>query len=201
MTEAAVGTTQASSKKAGKLRTLLARRRKSGDDASAKPLPAGYRTFSKKLAPGLIAAGAATAVAGALGTWIRTSRVVTEGLAEEQVGAVMGHQADWGRLMAVVAAIALVSSIAWLMRTLWLKLASTIVSLAVIGLAAWRLPIIDEHAAGLANQARTGEVDFVSFHAGFGWGAWFLIVGAVMLFLGVSAGIFRELDVRRGVEG
>ncbi len=200
MTEAAVGEAQPARGKPGRLKSLVARRRKSREDAAAKPVPAGYKTFSRKLAPGLIALSGALSIAGALGAWIRTSQVTSEGLPEEQVGAVMGHEADWGRAIALVAAVATVSSIVWLWRNVWLKLASVLASVAVIALAAWRLPIINDAAAGLAYQARTGEIDFISFHAGFGWGAWCLIVGAVGLFLGISVGILRELDIRRGVE-
>lgn len=201
MTEAAVGDTQPATAKTGRMKRLLARVGKARDDKTAKPLPAGYKPFSRKLAPGLIAVSGAVSVAGALGAWIRTSQVQAEGLPEAQVRAVMGHEADWGRAIALVAALATVSALVWLRRNIWLKAASVILGAAVIGLATWRLPIISEQAAGLARQARSGEIDFVTFHAGFGWGAWFLVVGAVGLFLGISAGILRELDIRRGIEG
>lgn len=195
MSEAAVGDVQRSKKRTGKFGGLLAR--KKSKDSTSKPLPAGYQPFSNKLAPGLIVLGGLLSVAGALGAWIRTSQVVAEGLQEEQVRAVMGHEADWGRLIAVVAGLATFSAAAWLFRNLALKIVSIALSIAVMVLAILRLPVIDDQAAGLAFQARTGDIDFISFHAGFGWGAWCLIVGAVALFLGVSAGILRELDVRR----
>ena len=196
MTEAAVGEVETRKRGPGRLGRLLSRNK---SDAAAKPVPAGYKSFSNKLAPGLIAAGGLLSVIGALGAWIRTSQVVAEGLQEEQVGAVMGHEADWGRLMAVVAGIATVSAAVWLFRNLLLKLVSVAVSIGVIVLTSIRLPVIDEHAAGLAFQARTGEIDFISFHAGFGWGAWCLVVGAIVLVLGISVGVLRELDVRRGI--
>ena len=198
MTEAAVDA-KSGKTRGGKLRGLVARRKKDRSDREAA-VPSGYRTFSRKLAPGLIAVGSAATLAGALGAWIRTSQVVTEGLQEEQIGAVMGYESDWGRLMALVAGIALVSSLAWLWRNLWFKLLSLAATLSAIALSVWRLPIINDAAAALADQARTGEVGFISYHAGFGWGAWLLVVGAVGLFLGMSVGILRELDVRRGVE-
>ena len=198
MTEAAVGERKRG-KGPGKLGALLARRKKTDDDATAAK-PTGYKTFSNKLAPGLIATGAALSVTGALGAWIRTSQVVSEGLPEEQVGAVMGHEADWGRLIAVVAAATFISSIVWVRRNLLLKLISVALSIAVIVMIAMRLPVIDDQAAGLAYQARTGAIEFISFHAGFGWGAWCLVIGAVALFIGVSAGLLRELDVRKGFD-
>ena len=196
MTEAAVGDATSSKKRVGRLGRLVPR--KKGQDARARPLPAGYESFSNKLAPGLIAFGGLLSVIGALGAWIRTSQVVAEGLQEEQVRAVMGHEADWGRLMALVGAVALLSGAAWLRRSIVLKLASLAACLATIALITMRLPVIDDQAAGLAFQARTGDIEFISFHAGFGWGAWCLVVGAVALFLGLSAGILRELDMRRG---
>lgn len=200
MTEAAVGEAPARGRP-GKFKGLLARRRKTRDETAAKPVPPDYKTFSRKLAPNLIALSGTLSVAGGLGVWIRTSEVATEGLPEEQVGAVMGHTSDWGRVIALVAAVATISSIVWLWRNIWLKVASVVACGAVIALAAWRLPIINDQAASLAFQARTGTIDFVSFHAGFGWGAWLLIIGSVGLFLGVSAGILRELDIRRGIDG
>jgi hypothetical protein len=37
-----------------------------------------------------------------------------------------------------------------------------------------------------------------AFHAGYGWGAWLLLVGSVLLALALLAGGLRELDLRRG---
>ena len=54
MTEAAVGDSPGSTKKPGRLTRILARRK---SDATAKAVPAGYKPFSNKLAPGLIALG------------------------------------------------------------------------------------------------------------------------------------------------
>ena len=197
MTEAAVGDAKSATKKRGRLARVFTRKKR--DPAAAVEAPAGYQPFSSKLAPGLIALGGLFSVIGALGAWIRTSRVVTEGLPEEQVNAVMGYEADWGRLIAVAGGVALVSAIVWVRRNLLLKLASATVCIATIVLVSMRLPVINDQAAGLAFQARTGDIEFISFHAGFGWGAWCLIVGAVALFLGLSAGFLRELDVRKGI--
>jgi hypothetical protein len=49
----------------------------------------------------------------------------------------------------------------------------------------------------MAEEATgTGGID--AFHAGFGWGAWLILVGVVLLALGLLAGGLRELDLRRG---
>jgi hypothetical protein len=66
-------------------------------------------------------------------------------------------------------------------------------------LVATRLPEIDSTARAWAVEAREGSVEFLSFHAGFGWGAWCMLAAAVTLALGVMAGVLRELDLRRGI--
>lgn len=159
--------------------------------------PTGYRTFSHKLAPGMTAFGGALALAGGLGQWVRATRVTTEGAAAEQVATTWGY-ADWpGVAIAVLGALALASAVTWLMSLRVIKLLPLIYSAGVIGLVSWQLPLIDQEAARLATDARA-EIDFVVFHAGYGWGAWLMLVGAVMLFLGSTAGVLREMDVRRG---
>jgi hypothetical protein len=183
------------------LKTLLARRPLDREAPEPDPSPTGYTTFSPKLAPGLTIAGGLLTVLGGLGAWIRTSQIVVEGFTEEQAGVVMGHEANWGRVLGVLGGLAVLSAAAWVGTRLLLKLAPVVLSLAIVGVAAWRLPIIDEQAQAFADQALTGDAQFVVYHAGFGWGAWCLIVAAVCLFLGLTAGVLRELDLRRGVRG
>lgn len=201
-TEVATADAKKMRKRFGRLGVIGTRRRRSQAESTAVPSSAtGYRTLSKKLAPSLVSIGGVLAIAGGLGTWIRTSNVKAEGLAEEQVRAVMGYEADWGRVIAGVGALAAISGVAWLRRGLLFKLASVLLSLGVVALATWRLPMLERAAAQLALEARTGPIDFVTFHAGLGWGAWLLIVAGLMLFLGVTAGLLRELDVRKGIGG
>jgi hypothetical protein len=64
-------------------------------------------------------------------------------------------------------------------------------------LASVRLALVDRRAARLAEEA-TGTEGIDAFHAGFGWGAWLILVGVVLLALGLLAGGLRELDLRRG---
>ena len=64
----------------------------------------------------------------------------------------------------------------------------------------WQLPLIDQDAAALAQQARE-QIDFVAFHAGYGWGAWCMLTGAILALLGSTAGTLREMDVRKGIGG
>ena len=171
----------------------------------AEPAPLAYRTFSPKLAPGLTAAGGAFAILGGLGQWVRATRVVTEGMEPEVVNFSMGYQDPEGLTMAVFGAVALITSVFWLRQrplfkvlpSLVLKLLPTLASFAIIGLGAWELVLIDRSAQSLAQNA-IEQADFVSFHAGLGWGAWCLVVAAVLLFLGTFVGILREIDLKRG---
>ena len=199
----ASGTVRAPKGLRGKLASLgaRARARTRTEPKVAAETPTGYRTFSRKLAPALIGTGGFLMALGALGTWVRASEVISESLPEEEVAAVMGHTSDWGRLVAALGALAAISSFVWLGKRLLPKLASVLLAGAVIGIGIWRLLEIDKAAGAMAAEAGAGEIDFISFHAGFGWGAWFMVAGGLALFLGVVAGLLRELDVRKGVPG
>lgn len=170
-------------------------------DAPVSLSPLAYRTFSRKLAPSMTALGGLAAVAGGLGAWVRATQVVSEGLPEEQVAVEMGHASDVGIAIAILGGIATVSSILWFTRRLLPKLFPFLSALATCVLAAWQLPALGRRAGELADAARAGEIDFVSFHAGLGWGAWLLVVACVLLVIGASAGALREVDVRKGVAG
>ena len=201
MADAAVRTdTRTWRSRLGRLRSLLPRRTSEKTATVVAETPTGYRTFSSKLAPSLFVTGGLLAIVGGLGAWIRTSQIVVEGFTEEEVGVVMGHTSTWGRVIAGLGALAAVSAIVWTQKRLLPKLASLAIGLGLVGLAAWRLPIINRQAESFADQAITGDTSFIVFHAGFGWGAWCLIAAAVLLFLGVNAGVLRELDLRRGVQ-
>jgi len=160
--------------------------------------PTEYRSFSRKLAPSLSVMGGALAIAGGLGVWVRATELATEGLAPVEVASTMGYQ-DWSGLAIVgLGALTLLSSVTWVLRFRILKLLPILYSLALAGMVAWQLPLIDKDAASLATQARD-QIDFVAFHAGYGWGAWCMLAGAVIALLGSTAGFLRELDVRRGL--
>jgi hypothetical protein len=162
--------------------------------------PTQYRTFSRKLAPSLDVIGGALAIAGGLGVWMRATELAQSGLAPTQVAVTMGYS-DWpGVAIAALGALTLASSVLWLLRFRILKLLPLLYSLALAGLVGWQLPQIDRDAAAVAEQARE-HIDFVAFHAGYGWGAWCMLAGAVFAVLGSVAGLLRELDVRKGIPG
>jgi hypothetical protein len=178
--------------------------RSDGDEEITAPAvadsPTSYRTFSRKLAPSLTALGGVLVLAGGLGQWVRATKLEAEGLAIEEVGSVWGYE-DWpGIGLAVLGALAVAAAATWLMSLRVVKLLPVFYTAAIIGLVVWQLPLIDEEAARLATAARE-QLDFVTFHSGYGWGAWLMVTGSILLFLGCTAGILREVDVRRGVPG
>ena len=168
-----------------------------------EPSPLAYKTFSHKLPPALTALGGLLAVAGGLGAWVRATRVQTEGLAPEQVAVSMGYNDAEGMTIAVFGGVAVLTALFWLRKKpllgflppFALKLLPVLASIAVIALAVWQLPLIDQQAQALAQEA-IQDASFTAFHAGLGWGAWLLIVAVVLLFLGIVIGILREIDVR-----
>lgn len=167
-----------------------------GDPRAATPT--GYRTFSRKLAPGLTAIGGALVLVGAFGTWVRATKLVTEGLPPEQAAVTMGYE-DWpGIALAILGGLALLASVTWLMSLLVVKALPIAYSIAIAALLVWQMPLIDDQAAALAASAQE-ELDFITFHAGYGWGVWCMLAGAIALLLGTTAGILREIDVRRGI--
>jgi hypothetical protein len=160
--------------------------------------PTEYKTFSRKLAPSLHVLGGALAIAGGLGVWVRATELAQEGLAPVEVASHMGYSEQAGIAIAAVGGALVLSSIAWLLRFRILKLLPLLASIALAVLVGSQLPRIDSSAAALAEQARE-QIDFVAFHAGYGWGAWCMLAGAVLAVLGSLAGVLRELDVRKGI--
>ena len=169
-------------------------------DERAVYTPTAYKTFSPKLAPSLNLVGGALAVAGGLGVWLRATELSSEGLAPTEVTMTMGYESWPGMAIAAAGAVTLLGAVAWVLKYLLPKLIPVLSSLAIAVLVAWQLPVIDQEAVALVEQARE-EIDFVAFHAGYGWGAWCMLAGALLAVLGSAAGVLRELDVRRGIPG
>ena len=159
--------------------------------------PTAYRTFSRKLAPGLTALGGLLAIAGGLGTWVRATRLVSEGAPIEEVSVTMGYESWPGVAIAVLGTLAFIASITWVMSALLLKIFPVIYALGIAVLVGWQMRAINDRAAGIADQAQS-DLNFITFHAGYGWGVWCMLAGSVVLFLGITVGILREFDVRRG---
>jgi hypothetical protein len=149
-----------------------------------------------RVAPGLTATGGLLVALGGLGTWVRATQVPAGGSVEEQVASIAGRSESGGWILLAVGIAAVVAAFAWNARAPGLRALAGGVSLVVIVLAAIRLALIDSRAAELTGEAASRpELD--AFHAGFGWGAWLLLVAVVLLGLGVLVGVLREVEARR----
>jgi hypothetical protein len=115
---------------------------------------------------------------------------------EEQVAAIAGRSESGGWILFAVGIAAAIGALAWTARPPRFRVAAGGISLVVIGLTSIRLALIDGRAAELASEAAS-RPDLDAFHAGFGWGAWLLLLAVVLLGLGVLAGTLREVALRR----
>src|SRR5919109_270844 len=112
---------------------------------------ARYRTFPRKTAPTLAAAGGAIALIGSLGAWIRATQITSSTQGPQSVGTLWGFEEPSRRARR---------------RT--------------------------SRSADMATAARQ-QPNFESFNAGFGWGAWLLLLATVLTFLSLLVGGLREL--------
>jgi hypothetical protein len=159
-------------------------------DAESRP------AIPPRLAPSLTAAGGLLLALGGLGTWIRATRVPAGGSVEEQVAAIAGRSESGGWILFAVGIAAAIAAFAWTAGAPRVRAAAGGISLVVIGLASIRLALIDGRAAELASQAASSP-DLDAFHAGFGWGAWLLLLAVVLLGLSVLVGALKEVERRR----
>jgi hypothetical protein len=157
-----------------------------------------YRTFPAHLAPILIGSGAALAAIGALGAWIRAVELKTEGLAPAQVGVVWGFNEPSGRAIAIFAGVTLVIAAVTSFTDFLPKLAAVGAGALLFGSLLARLLTLNSRADEIATAARANP-NFLSFNAGFAWGAWLLMLAMVLVFLGLIVGVLRAIDLRRGL--
>jgi hypothetical protein len=136
------------------------------------------------------------AALGALGTWIRATGLESGIGVPTQVASVAGRSQSTGWVLFALGLAAAVGAMAWLNRRPAVRAVAAGASLLLVVLAAIRLAAIDGRAAEMAEEAiATAGVD--TYHAAFGWGAWLLLLGVMLLSLGILAGGLRELDLRR----
>jgi amino acid transporter len=159
-----------------------------------------YRTFPARL-PTLLTASAGGFIAlGALGTAVRATAVAEARDDPKQVRALMGYRQGLGWVLAIIGLVLVVAAFGWLMRRRLLKLAAIGVTAGAMVLVVLRLLAFDDRARAWGEAARRAP-RYIGFHAGFGWGAWALLLGAILAGFGILVGVLRELDLRRGVEG
>ncbi|MDQ4006222.1 MAG: hypothetical protein M3135_08000 [Actinomycetota bacterium] len=157
--------------------------------------PTAYRTFSSRLSPVLIGLGAGTGALGALGAWVRTTTVASEGAPPEQVDVWSGASQGGGWFLAVVAAATVVAVLVWRGDRSKVLPAVAVSAVALLIGAGIRLVLIDRRAAEMVAAVRD-DPTFAAYHAEFGWGAWLLLVSAVMIAVGLAIAGLRELDLK-----
>lgn len=163
--------------------------------------PGEYRTFSIKLAPALTAAGGVLLIISSLGTWLRIQKAVLIGKAPTDAAAVMGYHSKSGWVLAILGLFIVLGSVAWFPYSWRPKLIPILGSLAGILIGGARLVLLNSDANSLAAAAKAGlktKLGFVIYNAGFGWGAWIMLIACALLALGVLAGAMREVDLRKG---
>lgn len=174
---------------------LAGRKRVRADTATGT----GYRTFPARVPALLAVLGGGMTILGALGAGIRASALASAREDPKQIGILMGHSEATGWLLAVGGLLAAVAGLGWLGRRRLPKLVAAVAALGLgLGSAA-RLASLDRRAAEWAGAARR-QPDFIGYHAGLGWGAWLMLVGAILCAFAVLIGVLREIDRRKGID-
>lgn len=161
---------------------------------------AGYRTFPSRLPVVLTALGGGLIALGSLGASLRASAITRAGEDPRTVRLLMGYNSKTAWIVVALGGALILASFAWLRRSITLKLAEVGLLVVAVALVAGRLRSFNDRAAIWADAAKRSP-DFVGFHAGLGWGAWCMLIGAIVAGFGLLIGLLRELDVRRGVAG
>lgn len=159
-----------------------------------------YRTFPARLPAMLTALAGGFIMLGALGAAVRATAVVESSDDPRPVGAWLGYRQGMGWVLFVLGVALVAASLAWIGRRRMLRLGAFALAGVSIALIATRLLAFDDRARSMAAVAsRTPR--YVGFHAGFGWGAWLLLAGAILAGFGLLTGLLRELDLRKGIDG
>jgi hypothetical protein len=161
---------------------------------------AGYRTFSARLPVVLTAFGGGFVALGALGAAVRASAILRAGDDPRAVRTLMGYHSTSGRVLAVAGLVLGLSAIGWRREGRIIKVLATAVAGATAAFVAVRLTHFNDVASAWATRARHAP-SFIGFHAGLGWGAWCMLVGAILAGFGVLVGVLRAIDLRKGIPG
>ena len=157
-----------------------------------------YRTFPRRILAILVSTGGALAFIGGLGAWIRATEVRSEGVTPQVVGTLWGYGEPTGKAIAILAGVAVfIAVIAYLTKYLpafSMEAAAGVLFAVLIA----RLITLNSQSSQLAAAAKQ-DPRFLSYNAGFAWGAWLLLLALVCVFLGLLVGGLRQLDLKRGL--
>jgi hypothetical protein len=161
---------------------------------------AEYRTFPRRIAPALVASGGSLAFIGALGAWIRSVETTSANstLGPKQVGVLWGYSDSTGRAIAILAVVTVFIAVITYFTTYLPRFAREGAALTLLAVLVARLITLNGRSADVTAAARQNP-NFQSFNAGFGWGAWLMFLGLILVMLGFLVGALRELDLRRGL--
>ena len=157
-----------------------------------------YRTFPARSLAVLCAVAGCLGVLGALGASVRATAVQTLNDDPEQVRVLMGHASAGGWLLAGLAFLVGLGAIVWIRGPKIAKLVVAAVTVGFVVLTAIRLAALDTRASEWALAA-VRDPEFAGYHAGFGWGAWILLTGAVFASFALLMAALRALDLRKGL--
>ncbi|MGH2711407.1 MAG: hypothetical protein ACRDH9_09420 [Actinomycetota bacterium] len=165
----------------------------------SEPRDLDERAISPRLAPALTVAGGLLLALGGIGTWVRATSLQPGATTLTEVSDLTGSSESGGWILLVLGVITAASGRAGLSSSRRVRAIGPGVAVLAIVFASARLALIDSRAAQMAEEA-TSSTGIEAYHAGFGWGAWLMLAGAVALGLALLAGGLRELDLRRSSE-
>ena len=117
---------------------------------------------------------------------------------------VMGTSRTIGWMIAALGALVIAGAFTWFMRGRLFKLVPVVGGLALAFMVARQIVILASERQEMLTDAtaklRKGADVTTIYSAIFGWGTWLMLAGAVLVVVGVIAGILRELDLMRGRE-
>ncbi|MFN2544405.1 MAG: hypothetical protein ABR600_07530 [Actinomycetota bacterium] len=157
-----------------------------------------YRTFPLRTASILVASGGMLAVIGGLGTWLRAVELKSEGLAPQPAGTLWGYTEPSGKAIAIFAAVTVFIAAVVLIRDVLPRFALEGSALALFAALLARLVSLNARTGSIVDAARQ-DPNFLSYNAGFTWGAWLMLLAAVLVFLGLLVGALRQIDLMRGL--
>ena len=109
-----------------------------------------------------------------------------------------GYAEPTGRAIAILAGVAVFIAIVGSFTEFLPRFSVEAAALVLFAVLLTRLLTLNSKSSQLATAAKQ-DPSFLSYNAGFAWGAWLLLLALVFVFLGLLVGGLRELDLKRGL--
>jgi hypothetical protein len=157
-----------------------------------------YRTFPRKVPAILLATGGGLAFLGGLGAWIRATETHLETSPPQVVGTLWGYGEPTGRAIAILAGVAVFIALVGYFTKVLPAFSTEAAAGVLFAVLIARLITLNSQSSQLAAAAKQ-DPRFLTYNAGFAWGAWLLLLALVLVFLGLLTGGLRQLDLKRGL--